>query len=571
MHRWILRAAFGGLALWLLFAAWAQRELGSVAPAPRGEGAPRRVLILYEPTPERSTELSAIMAANLAGRFGRAELRPISGYRAGGGRGFDATFVLPAGAVPRALAADMAAPARPVVWIGARGGEGRVRDVVAVRYKGRDFQRDLRAAREIAVPAGGEVLATAIGVDSSETPWAVRTGNLVQIAEDPFDFAHEEDRYLVFADLLFGLLAPQTAERHRAMVRIDGVGPEANPRRIRALADLLHEEGIPFTIAVHPRYRDPEGVHNRGRAVRVDLGERPQLVQALSHALSRGATLVAQGLTHQSGQRRNPHQRVSGGDAEYFALDLVDGVLVQRGPLQRNGVDDWRGRFAEARRAWGDSGLPRPILFSAPLQAASVEAYAAAREDHAARYDRSLYFPGEADGGAPDYRRGSRFQFFPYEAVDIRGDFVIPENLGAPAEGRGPERLIEAAERNLAVRDGFASFAFPWQGEPEDLRAAVRGIAALGYRFVGPGEVIRDAPRHAGRALRRAPKLALVAAGWVGRLPPLTAPLLLALLALFFAGWLGSEWLVEQIGGPRNRARPLLPTGADLSGEGAPA
>lgn len=550
MHRWILRAAFGGLALWLLFAAWAQRELGSVAPAPSGESAPRRVLILYDPAPETSSELSAIMAANLAGRFGRADLRPIGRYRARDGDRFDAMLVLPGGPVPTGLSQDIAAARRPIVWIGGRGEPG-ARDVVAVRYKGRDFPRDLRAAREIAVPSGREVLATAIGVDGRETPWAVRTGNFVQIAEDPFDYMHEDDRYLVFADLLFGLLAPQTPERHRAMVRIDGVGPEANPRRIRALADMLAEEGIPFSIAVHPRYRDPEGVHNGGRAVRLDLGERPQIVQALSHAVSRGGTLVAQGLTHQTGQRRNPRRRVSGGDGEFFAIDLVDGALAPRGPLPHNSLGYWHARFAEARGVWGDSGLARPILFSAPLQAASAEVYAAAREDHAARYDRSLYFHGEASAGPPDYGRGSRLQFFPYETVDIRGDFVLPENLGAPAEGRGEERLIDAAERNLAVRDGFASFAFPWQGEPEALRAIVRGIAALGYRFVGPAELIRDAPQHAARALRRAPPLALAAAGWVGDLPPLTAPLLLGLLALIFAMWLAAEWMVEQIGGKK--------------------
>lgn len=559
MHRWILRAAFGGLALWLLFAGWAQRELGSVAPAPHGDGAARRVLILYDPAPEGGTELSAIMAANLAGRFGHSQLRPIARYRAGDSERFDAMFVLPAGPVPPELSADLAAPRRPTMWIAGRGSAG-ARDVVAVRYKGRDYPRDLRAAREIAAPSGGEVLATAIGVDSRETPWAVRTGNLFRIAEDPFDYAHEDDRYLVFADLLFGLLAPQTPERHRAMVRIDGVGPETNPRRIRALADLLAGEGIPFSIAVHPRYRDPEGAYNEGRPVRVDLGDRPQVVQALVHAVSRGGTLVAQGLTHQTGQRRNPHRRVSGGDGEFFALDLVDGVLTPRGPLSRNGLGDWRERFAEAREAWGRSGLARPILFSAPLQVASAEAYDAARADHAARYDRSLYFAGEAGGGTADYRRPWRLQFLPYETVDIRGDFVLPENLGTLAEGRGPERLLDSAERNLAVRDGFASFAFPWNGDPEALRATVRGIAALGYRFVAPGEVIAEAPRHAARALRRAPPLATAASGWVGDLPPLTMPLLLALLALLFAGWRASELLVEQIArtNPSARRRSTL-------------
>jgi hypothetical protein len=535
MERWILRTAFVGLALWLLFAAWAQRELG--VPS----AAPRQMLVLYDADAAAGTELSAIMAANLAGRFGRATMRRIDRYRAGDAARFDATFILPVRRPPDALLADMRTPRRPVVWIGSSEARApRVADVVAVRYNGRDFPRDLRAPPQIAMldASRGEVLATAIAAGGLEVPWAVRSGNLVQIAENPFVHAHEDDRTLVFADLLFGLLAPRTAERHRALVRIDNVGPEADPRRIDALADLLAAEGVPFSIALHARYRDPEGALSGGRPVRIDLGQRAELVRALRHAVSRGGTLVAQGFTHQTNQRRNPGRRVSGGDAEYYAADLADGALALRGPLPRNGADHWRARFAAARRAWSAAGLDQPRLFTTPLSAASPEAYAAARAAHAARYERTLYAAGEA----------GQIQFFPYETVDVRGDFIVPENLGYPRPGRGPERLIASAARNLAVRDGFASFAFLWHDDPQALRTIVRGIKALGYRFVAPDEVLRDAPGHAAAALRRPSRLAASAAGWADDLPPLTAPLLVGLLALVFALAVGAERLVARIG-----------------------
>jgi hypothetical protein len=536
MERWILRTAFAGLALWLLFAAWAQHELG--VPS----AAPRQMLLLYDADPAAGTELPAIMAANLAGRFGRATIRRIDRYRAGDAARFDATFVLPVRRPPDALLANLRAPRRPAVWIGSSDPQApRVADVVAVRYKGRDFPRDLRAPPQIALldASRGEVLATAIAAGGREVPWAVRSGNLLHVAENPFAHAHEDDRHLVFADLLFGLLAPRTPERHRALVRIDNVGPDADPGRVRALADLLAEEGVPFSIAVHARYRDPEGVHSGGRPVRIDLRQRAQLVDALRHAVSRGGTLVAQGFTHQTNQRRNPGRRVSGGDAEYYAADLADGALALRGPLARNGVDHWRARFAAARRAWSAVGLGRPRLFATPLSAASPEAYAAARAEHAARYERTLYAAGAAAG---------QIQFFPYEIVDVRGDFIVPENLGYPRPGRGPERLIASAARNLAVRDGFASFAFLWHDDPQALRTIVRGIKALGYRFVAPDEVLRDAPGHAAAALRRPSLLAAAAAGWADDLPPLTAPLLAGLLALVFALAAGAERLVARIG-----------------------
>ncbi|HZF94719.1 MAG TPA: DUF2334 domain-containing protein [Allosphingosinicella sp.] len=573
MHHWVLRCAFAGLALWLLFAAWAQHELRAGAPGPAaGAGEERRILVLYD---ERAPakELEAALAGNLAGRFGRARFGSLARYRRGDLRAYDAAIVLPAGAVPESLAADVRRAERPVLWIGpgiealfadpayaaAQGwipAPAAPADWVAVRYKQREFPRDLRAEAVAAVPriadpARVAILASAVGRSAEETPWALRSGRLFYIAETPFAYAHEDDRYLVFADLLFEALAPETPERHRAMVRIDDVGPDSNPRRIRGLADLLAEEGVPFSMAVYDTYRDPGGRFSNGRPIALGLAQRPQIVAALRYAVSRGATLVAHGHTHQTDTRDNPHGRVSGGDFEFFAADLQDGAFVLRGPLAQNTVGYWRGRLDASARAWRRSGLGRPLLFTTPHHAASAEAYAAVREGHVARYERSLYFAGEVARGRADYARGWTSQFFPYEAVDLRGDFILPENLGllGTASGRAPERVIAAAERNLAVRDGFASFYFPWYESPEALRSTVRGVKALGYRFVAPGEVVRAAPAHAAGALHRASPVASAAGAWARALPPLNLTLMVALLALVAAMWLAGEtvlkWLPE--------------------------
>ncbi|HEY0012616.1 MAG TPA: DUF2334 domain-containing protein, partial [Allosphingosinicella sp.] len=469
MHHWVLRCAFAGLALWLLFAAWAQHELRAGAPGPAGgQGEARTILVLYDGSGE-TKELEAALAGNLAGRFGRARFRSFSQYRRGDLGAYDASIVLPDGAVPESLAADVRRAARPVLWIGpgvetlfadpafaaAQGwspAPAAAADWVAVRYKQREFPRDLRAEAVAAVPQIADpsrvaVHATAIGRTAAETPWALRSGNLFYLAETPFAYAHEDDRYLVFADLLYEALAPEAPERHRAMVRIDDVGPDSNPRRIRGLADLLAEEGVPFSIAVYDTYRDPGGRFSNGRPIALSLAQRPQIVGALQYAVSRGATLVAHGHTHQTDTRANPYARVSGGDFEYFAADLEDGAFALRGPLPQNEIGHWRRRFDASARAWRRSGLGRPLLFTTPHHAASAEAYAAAREGHVARYERSLYFTGEAAGGRADYARGWTSQFFPYEAVDLRGDFILPENLGSlgAASGRGPERVIAAA------------------------------------------------------------------------------------------------------------------------------
>jgi uncharacterized protein YdaL len=578
MHHWVLRCAFAGLALWLLFAAWAQHELRAGAPVPAGgAGEGRRVLVLYDAR-GGTRELEAALAGNLAGRFGRARFRTFAQYRRGDLAAYDAAILLPAeGGAPASLAADVRAARRPVFWIGAgietlfadpafAAAQGWTPDPaapadwVAVRYKDREFPRDLRAEAvpavpRIADPARAAVLAAAIGRSAEEVPWAVRSGNLFYLAETPFAYAHEDDRYLVFADLLFEALAPAAPARHRAMVRIDHVGPDSNPRRIRYLADLLAGEGVPFSIAVYDTYRDPGGRFSNGRPIALGLGQRPQIVAALRHAVSRGATLVANGHTHQSDARPNPHARVSGGDFEYFAADLENGAFALRGPLPRNDAAFWRRRFDASARTWRLSGLDRPFLFTTPFNAASAEAYEAARGGHAARYERSLYFAGEVAGGRADYARGWTSQFFPYEAVDLRGDFIIPENLGAvaAASGRGAERVVGAAERNLAVRDGFASFSFPWYESPEALRAAVRGVKALGYRFVSPGEVVRTAPAHAAGSLHRASPVAAAASSWVRALPPLDLALMVALLSLVAAMWLAGETVLGWVPAARPR------------------
>ncbi len=504
LPHWILRSAFAALACWLLFVAWAQQELGAAAPAARGEDAAKRVLVVHAPAAARD----AAFAANLAGRFGRAELRSFERYRAGDLARYDAAFVIPAdAAAPEALLRDARRSERPLVWMGAADGlfadpafaavqgwrpAAAPAEALAVRYRGRDFPRDLRApapaaGAAIVDPARASVLAASIDRAGAETPWAVRSGNLFHLAEAPFAYAHEDDRYLVFADLLFDALAPQTAERHRAMARIDDVGPDANPRQIRALADLLAEEGVPFAIAV--RESAPARLPD-GRLVRVGLGHRPQLVRALHHAVARGAALVAE----------RPSES------------------------------------AVARRIWHRARLDRPsVVVAVPA--------GGGRDSYGARYGRALI-----DG---------EIQFFPYEVVDVAGDLVLPENLGRTASGvepawlaRGPEALIASAERNLGVRDGSASFSHHWEESPDSLRAVVRGVRALGYRFVGPEGAGRGAPAHAVRAAHRASPVAVAAASWVNALPPLRLPALVALLAGIAAVGLLGEALLRRLDRP---------------------
>ena len=103
-----------------------------------------------------------------------------------------------------------------------------------VRYKGTALSRWTRRTdglRRVQIVRKSEVrvLATAVRGNGSTLPWAVRSRNLTYVAELPFTYTSETDRVLAFADMLFDVLAPETRERHRALVRLEDINPRTDP------------------------------------------------------------------------------------------------------------------------------------------------------------------------------------------------------------------------------------------------------------------------------------------------------------------------------------------------------
>jgi hypothetical protein len=73
---------------------------------------------------------------------------------------------------------------------------------------------------------------------------------------------------------------------------------------------------------------------------------------------------------------------------------------------------------------------------------------------------------------------------------------VLPENLGNIEPEpfhiypvRRPADIINAAEKNLVVRDGVCGFYFHPFFDIEFLKMTVEGIRALGYTFVSPNDL----------------------------------------------------------------------------------
>ncbi|MBP2049027.1 uncharacterized protein YdaL [Streptomyces griseochromogenes] len=497
-------------------------------------------LVLYDTTGPYGQlgELYAMATANLAGHFGTVTAKPVQQYTAGMIDSYSAVIYIGStyyggdvpDAIPAAFYQDAFAGTKPVIWMGANiwgmagsvgvtrftqqyGWDpttsyyqdgGSVGDVTQVTYRGQTLTRTIPAGQDGGVlrpdiltgPGYPAVTRLAEGLDSSSGHtfgWAVRSANLTYIGEIPFVYVSESDRVIAFEDLLFDALAPATAERHRAMVRLEDISPDSDPTELRTMADYLFAEHIPYGINVIPVYTDPNGTYNNGVPQTVTLAQRPQVVSALTYMLARGAVLMDHGYTHQYKNIANPYNGVTGDDFEFYRahIDAANNVVYD-GPVAEDSALWAQSRVTSALLQFTAAGLPKPTLWTTPHYAGSAADYKVFGADFSARLERSLYFAGTLSGSSADPNRFIG-QFFPYEVKDVYGTKVLPENIGNyepeaynnhPA--RLPADLIASAKANLAVRDGVASFFYHPYYPLQPLKDTVDGIKALGYTFVSP-------------------------------------------------------------------------------------
>lgn len=484
-----------------------------------------RTLVLYDTTGPYGWlgETYATQVVNLASHFGAWTAHPVAGYVAGELSGY--TAVVYAGStydepLPVAFLDDVLATTVPVVWLydniwqltarhgafaEAYGFTWRQFDFAAVaevRYKGGTLTRSTLNESGImddvvTDPTRAQSLADAVRPDGTVFPWAIRSGHLTYVGEIPFAYVSHDDRYLAFADLMFDALAPTTTTRHRALVRIEDVGPTANPKDLKAVADYLSRRRVPFTVGVYPEYRDPLGANTGGVPVVKRLRDVPEVVSALRYMQSKGGLIIMHGYTHQYAAVANPYDAVSGDDFEFFRSHVdADDYVRYDGPVAEDSAAWAGGRIDAAYAEFAAAGLARPSIFEFPHYAGSATDYAVVAGKVGPRYDRGLYFPGVLSGGTVDHSRLTG-QFFPYTVRDVYGSTVVPENLGNVSlqeynhnPPRFPADILASARRNLVIRDGMASFFFHPYLSMMYLRQIVEGMQSMGYTFVPAGAAL---------------------------------------------------------------------------------
>ena len=511
---------------------------GMVASAPKASAATstRNALVLYDTTGPYGWlgELDAMGIANLGSHFGSVKTEPVVDYQAGQIGTYTATFY--AGStydepLPTSFLDDVLTAKKPVVWmydniwqLTARAGSAAFAakygwmwsqfddsQVASVTYKGQTLTRSLNNQGGIMNYANldttkATVLANVVRSDGTTFPWALRSGKFTYIGEIPLSYINERDRYLALSDLMFDALAPSTAVRHQALLRLEDIGPDSDPAQLEATANLLYSQGVPFSFNVYPIYRDPLGIYNNGVDTTITLSQAPAVVKAIKYLLKHGGTMVEEGVTHQYGDVGNPnvdnpYDGVSGDDVEFYLAHVdPNNYVVFDGPVPEDSTTWATNRIDTGLAQFAAVGLAKPNIWVFPHYAASAADYAVVQGLFGARYDRARYFGGQLSGGPIDYAHNLG-QFFPYGVRDMYGTKVIPENLGdyePVAENNNPPRLVpdivaEAAD-NLVVRDGFASVYYLSDYGTTILSQIISGIKGLGYTFVPANKSIASVP-----------------------------------------------------------------------------
>ncbi len=341
---------------------------------------------------------------------------------------------------------------------------------------------------------------------TASTPYITHGSNFWYVADSPFDFIAEEDRYLAFCDLLHDILNIHHAESHQAIIRIEDVSMSVyDPTQVRGVTDVLRSNNVPFCLATIPVYKDPDGYYNSGIPEIHHLSDSTDSVStdflaSLRYALTNGGQVLMHGYTHQytnvaAGIRAvpNPYTGVSADDFEFWRETFNTNnpadpyAIGLYAPIDEDSLAWVSNRIQSGIAEFTAAGIT-PVAWEPPHYAASDLDYRYFATNFALTIQRVLYF-------ADDYTTNNNHvtgQFFPFVINrDTYGQKIIPENLGnyEPTNflsypARTTTDIVRAAKKNLVVRDGWASAYFHGFYDTTNLTAMVTGIKALGYTYV---------------------------------------------------------------------------------------
>ncbi len=468
---------------------------------------------------QEAAQLYAIMLANLLGQFQdlSISMKPVSSYQAGMAQATLRTFYLGStygDPVPQALIDDVLAGA-PVTWINyqiwqvvpfseqiitadsplgfsytklhvAYEPESYTSTFNKVNYRDFGFDKFLAPMEMVEVKSERSdvvIHAWAEDVSGRQIPYALQSNTFWYIADNPFAFIHETDRYLVFADLLGPMIGRTQTCEPRAIGRMEDLSPNDEAADLKRMLDILQRRKIPFAAATIPLHVDITTDST------VRWQDNPASLEQLRRVPRINGRIYQHGYTHQYDELMNPFG-ISGVDFEFwYAADDGQGGFDYLGPIPGQTPASALERVKKGQAIMKQLGF-NPSGWVTPHYAASPDFYDGFNTVYPRVMERRLYQVGSTVAG----------QFFPYPVKDVYGTLILPETLGSVQPGYLIDRIMAAARANRALHCPWAGHFFhaytinPQYDGPNALTATqfdrlIRDIQALGYRYVDPDSV----------------------------------------------------------------------------------
>lgn len=378
---------------------------------------------------------------------------------------------------------------------------------------------------------GTEVISELIHNGTKErTPYVLRRQNKFYVADVPFSFMHESDRFLIVADLLFDILQETPIHDEKiAFLRIEDVFPLISKPFTYDVLKVLKEFGVKANVSLVPIFSDPLNLYE-SQTHFMAMENSPEFLQLLHEMRADGHSFLWHGVTHQFEAVRNPWDGISTDDFEFWDA-------IGNKPIAKDSPEWVLNRLEDGFYSIRAGGIDVKGWLTPHYQASPLDYLIFARV-FSWNVGRMIYQNFEARGvppesedlhfGSSSENRKTRMdafknlkvetqgpwsgQIFPFLIFgDVYGQRIVPENLGNSQPflsryvliPRSINEILEDARRNLVLRDTWASLFYhsallgtvadggrgQFPGDPADLRKLIEGIKNMGYRFVTMDEV----------------------------------------------------------------------------------
>jgi len=466
--------------------------------------------------------LYARQMASLLQTTGRSvDILPVESYTAGKINAYAQTFylgVLYDNPLPSAFKSDVLTSTKPVCWtgyniwqiawtpdwsadnttftkkFGIRYTKVDPRAFKFVMYKDKQLSADIYASglNQVRISNANKatVLAEAQTKAGASIPYIVKGANLWFVADNPLANGSTwttVPRTFAFEDVVHDIVGDGAVENHPAVLRIEDVHAEADPKMIQAIGEFLYSQKIPYVVCVIPHYRDPLGYWNYGTPRDESINDKPELIAALKYMSTHGGEIIMHGDTHQYDDVNNPGSGVSGDDYEFFRVVHDEtGQELNYGPAYEDSPAWVNGRLDEGMAILAQAGFA-PTGWNTPHYLASPVDYQAFQQRYSYSFCRGKNFSIDAAGYLYMLE-----QELSVPVVDDMGMYRFPETLGyvsTPDLGvlkAEPKNMVNRSKKTSVQRTGWAGCFFHWFLPVSMLEDLVKGVKKSGYHFVAP-------------------------------------------------------------------------------------